>query len=129
MFTLDQILAAHARVKSGADFPRYIQDLKALGVACYTHRVADGLVRYEGTDGQQLAGQPKWETRAIAVQPGVDQLKKALLAHQEGYSSYQTFCAEAAQLGVEKWVVDLQRMCCTYYSSEGEELLTEAIPE
>lgn len=27
MFTLDQIKAAHNKVKSGADFPAYIQDL------------------------------------------------------------------------------------------------------
>jgi hypothetical protein len=30
MFTIEQIDQAHSKVKSGADFPKYIQDLKNL---------------------------------------------------------------------------------------------------
>lgn len=32
MFTIEQIKEAHSKVKSGADFPNYIQDLIILGV-------------------------------------------------------------------------------------------------
>lgn len=32
MFTIQQIKDAHSKVKSGADFPAYIQDIKKLGV-------------------------------------------------------------------------------------------------
>ena len=32
MFTVNQIKEAHSKVKSGADFPAYIQDIKKLGV-------------------------------------------------------------------------------------------------
>lgn len=35
MFTTEQIHAAHSKVKSGADFPNYIRDLKQLGVVYY----------------------------------------------------------------------------------------------
>lgn len=42
MFTLDQIREAHAKVKSGADFPHYIQDLIVLGVQKYDIFVHDG---------------------------------------------------------------------------------------
>ena len=35
MFTIAQIKEAHSRVKSGADFPTYIQDLIELGVKGY----------------------------------------------------------------------------------------------
>ncbi|MGB4398918.1 MAG: DUF1398 family protein [Daejeonella sp.] len=38
MFTAEQIKAAHSKVKSGADFPAYIQDIKALGVTGYENR-------------------------------------------------------------------------------------------
>jgi uncharacterized protein YbcV (DUF1398 family) len=31
MFTLEQIKQAHSKVKSGADFPKYIQEIKILG--------------------------------------------------------------------------------------------------
>ena len=32
MFTIQQIKDAHSKVKSGADFPQYMQDIIALGV-------------------------------------------------------------------------------------------------
>ena len=32
MFTIEQIKNAHAKVKSGADFPTYVQNLIKLGV-------------------------------------------------------------------------------------------------
>ena len=32
MFTVEQIKAAHSKVKSGADFPSYIKEIKSLGV-------------------------------------------------------------------------------------------------
>ena len=47
MFTLDQIKAAHSQVKSGADFPKYIQDIGKLGVLKYEHFVADGHTTYK----------------------------------------------------------------------------------
>ena len=42
MFTIDQIKEAHSKVKSGADFPQYVQDLIKLGVIHYTTYVRDG---------------------------------------------------------------------------------------
>ena len=35
MFTLKQIKAAHSKVKSGADFPKYIADIKKLAVNAF----------------------------------------------------------------------------------------------
>ncbi|MBO9661220.1 MAG: DUF1398 family protein, partial [Chitinophagaceae bacterium] len=35
MFTLEEITAAHAKVRSGSDFPGYIRDLKKLSVKGY----------------------------------------------------------------------------------------------
>ncbi len=42
MFTVEQIKTAHSKVKSGADFPAYIQDINKLGVASYETFVTDG---------------------------------------------------------------------------------------
>jgi hypothetical protein len=42
MFTVEQIKTAHGKVKSGADFPAYIQDIKKLGVTSYETFVTDG---------------------------------------------------------------------------------------
>jgi hypothetical protein len=35
MFTVEQIKASHSKVKSGADFPSYIEEIKVLGVTHY----------------------------------------------------------------------------------------------
>ena len=41
MFTLEQIKSAHSKVKSGADFPNYVQDIIKLGVIFYETHVSD----------------------------------------------------------------------------------------
>ena len=35
MFTIKQIEEAHSKVKSGAEFPNYIQDIKEIGVVAF----------------------------------------------------------------------------------------------
>ena len=35
MFTVEQIESAHEKVKSGADFPHYIQEIKKIGVLSF----------------------------------------------------------------------------------------------
>lgn len=49
MFTVEQIKAAHSKVKSGADFPSYIREIKALGVTHYEAYVTDGHIDYHGS--------------------------------------------------------------------------------
>ncbi len=48
MFAIEQINTAHSKVKSGADFPAYIQDLKKIGVQAYESFVSDGHTVYYG---------------------------------------------------------------------------------
>jgi Protein of unknown function (DUF1398) len=48
MFTVEQIKAAHSKVKSGADFPNYIHEIKELGVIYYEAFVIDGHTDFYG---------------------------------------------------------------------------------
>lgn len=128
-FDLAQISAAHSKVKSGADFPSYIQALKALGVTAYEHFVANGEVTYHGNNGHVVSALAKWEKKEIAQIGDVEHLKASLKIHQAGKTDYFTFCQESAQAGVEKWRVDTQKMTCGYYDGKGNELLIEKIPE
>jgi uncharacterized protein YbcV (DUF1398 family) len=50
MFTVEQIKAAHSKVKSGADFPSYIKEIKSLGVTHYEAYVTDGHIDYHGAN-------------------------------------------------------------------------------
>lgn len=128
MFTLEQTRAAHAKVKSGADFPAYIRELKTLGVSSYTTYVADGHNEFTGTDGSKLVTASKYEPLTIAPVPDDVLFRRDLRAHQQGASDYFTFCQQAAAHGVQYWVVRMDKMTCTYFAVDRREVLVEVIP-
>ena len=128
MFTLDQIKSAHSKVKSGADFPAYIQELIQLGVLRYETFVADGHTLYRGAEGFTLQTEAKYPALSLAATSNKEQFISDLQNHQQGNTDYPTFCNDCAKSGVEKWLVDTQAMSCTYYDSAGKELLIESIP-
>ena len=128
MYTIEQIMTAHAQVKSGADFPKYIQDLKAMGVVRYETFVADGHTIFYGPDAYCIQSEAKYASIAIAEVGEQEQFIHLLRLHQKGGSDYMTFCNDAARSGVEKWVVRLDAMSCTYFDKAGHEILVENIP-
>lgn len=128
MFTISDIKAAHSKVKSGAEFPAYIQDLIALGVTRYTTFLEDGHTEFNGADGYTIQTPTQGNVRRIAATTDNDAFVSRLKAHQQGQSDYLTFCNEAAAYGVEKWVVVMQEMTCSYYDLDGKAMLEEKIP-
>lgn len=129
MFTIDQIKAAHSKVKSGTDFPAYIKEIKALGVASYETFVDNGRTDYYSTEGFTAASPAKYETLTIADQTNAEQFKTDLKAHQQGQSDYPTFCNQCAEHGIYKWEVRMEEMTCTYFDKAGNEVLMEQIPQ
>jgi uncharacterized protein YbcV (DUF1398 family) len=128
MFTIEQIKTAHSKVKSGADFPAYIQEMKSLGVNAYEHFVADGHIQYYGTNDFTIAAAAKWPAMQVAETGFAEKLNHALAIHQQGQTDYPTFCKQSAEAGVEKWIVDIMKMTCIYYDKANNEMLVEAIP-
>lgn len=128
MFTIAQIKQAHSKVQSGADFPAYIQEIKALGVTGYEAFVSDGRITYFGVNNYQTAAEPKYPELAIAEPSDKEQFKADLKAHQQGNTDYLTFCNDCAKSGIEKWVIVMDEMTCTYYDKAGNEILAEMIP-
>jgi uncharacterized protein YbcV (DUF1398 family) len=128
MFTVEHIKAAHSKVKSGADFPAYIQDLKNLGVTYYETFVVDGHTDYYGENSYKTTSPAKYEKKAIAPGTSENEFKADLKAHQDGKTNYPTFCNDAAESGIEKWAVSMGEMTCTYYDKAGNKILVEAIP-
>lgn len=129
MFTVEQIKGAHSKVKSGADFPAYVKEIKALGVTHYEAYVADGHIDYHGA-GDYIAKVPaKYAPLVIADTTDIEQFKRELLAHQQGKTDFLTFIKMCATVGIEKWVIRMDKMTCTYYDKAGNEILVEAIPE
>lgn len=128
MFTIEQIKAAHSNVKSGADFPNYIKDIKQLGVIAYDTFVADGRADFLGKENHKASMPAKYEKLFVYATADVDQFKSDLKLHQQGKTDYTTFCSDCAKSGVAKWSVSLIDMNCTYYDALGNALYVEAIP-
>ncbi len=129
MFTAEQIKDAHRKVRSGADFPAYIQELKKLGVRYYEMFVADGQTEYYGANEYRTASPAKYTILVIAEIPDEAQFKTDLKAHQEGQTDYLSFCACTAKSGIEKWAICMEEMTCTYYGKAGKKILVEKIPQ
>lgn len=128
MFQLQDIYQAHAKVKSGADFPSYVRDLVQLGVMKYDTFVGDGHEIFYGDDRYSVESGPVYEALPVAGQGNPEGFIRILKEHQQGLTDYPTFCRQAAENGVEKWTVDLQAMTCTYFDRSGLKMLVEQIP-
>lgn len=128
MFTIEQLKAAHSKVKSGADFPTYIQEIKLLGVTHYVAYVGDGHIDYHGPNHYAVKVPPKYNPLPIADSPNYESFKDGLAAHQQGQTDFPTFIGMCAQFGIEKWAINIDIMTCTYFDKAGNEVLVEEIP-
>ncbi len=127
MFTAEDVKAAHSKVKSGADFPAYIQEIKSMGVTHYECYVSDGHTDYHGENHTAQVA-PKYPEIKIADTVNLDTFIRELKAHQQGQTDYMTFIKMCAETGITKWIIDISAMTCTYYDNEGKKVLEETIP-
>jgi uncharacterized protein YbcV (DUF1398 family) len=128
MFSKAEIDAATAKVRSGADYPRLVQELKSLGVRRYEHIVADGANLYHGDGGHSLRIAHPQDAISVADVSSAEKLKHALSIHQRGETTYAAFCEQAGAAGVARWVSDLGAMTVSYLDNAGNPMLVESIP-
>lgn len=128
MFTVEQIELAHSKVKSGAEFPKYIQDLKEIGVTAFETWVMDSQTEYFGKGNFKTKSKPKYDEIIISNYCDKDKFLEYLKIHQTGETDFFTFCKHCAQTGIEKWQVRLDEMTCIYYDKVGNEILVEIVP-
>ncbi len=128
MFTIAQIHEAHDKVKSGADFPKYIQEIKNLGVIGFETFVVDSHTEYYGKDNFKTQSEAMYENLEINAISNKAEFVERLKIHQRGETDYFTFCNDCAETGIEKWIVSLVEMTCIYYDIDGNEILVEQIP-
>lgn len=129
MFTAEQIKEAHSKVKSGAEFPSYIQEIKTFGVTHYEAYVTDGHIDYHGANNYTAKVSAKYAPLVIADCSKSEEFRAALVAHQQGKTDFLTFIKMCATNGIEKWTVCMDKMTCTYYDKAGNEILVEQIPQ
>ncbi len=129
MFTIQQLKDAYSKVKSGADFPEYIREIKKMGVLYYETFVIDGHTIYSGINDHKAFGKALYETLQIAEILNIEQFKLDIKAHQNGETDYFTFCNDCTKSGIQKWRVCLKNMSCTYYDKAENEILVESVPD
>ena len=128
MFIKEDIQKAESKITNGSDFPRFIKEIKAMGVIRNDVYVSNGLSVYFDSDNEVLQISPEeYPELVVNEESSEEKLTHALEIHQKGETDYITFCKQAADAGVEKWITDLEDMTCTYLNSEGHELLKENI--
>jgi uncharacterized protein YbcV (DUF1398 family) len=128
-FTTEQLKAAHSKVKSGADFPSYIKEIKALGVTHYETYVNDGHIDYHGVSNYTAKVPAKYKMLTVADHANIEKFKTELLAHQQGATDFLTFIRMCAETGIEKWEICMGKMTCTYFDTAGNAIWVEQIPE
>jgi uncharacterized protein YbcV (DUF1398 family) len=129
MFTVEQIKAAHSKVKSGSDFPSYIKEIKSIGVTRYEAYVIDGHIDYHSGNDYTATLPAMYQPLEIADTPKTQEFKAELLAHQQGKTDFLTFIKMCAGTGIEKWKICMDNMTCIYYDKAGNEILIEKIPQ
>lgn len=129
MFTVEQIKTAHGKVKSGADFPSYIKEIKLLGVTHYEAYVTDGHIDYHGASDYTAKVPAKYEPIVVADIVKSEEFKSELVAHQQGKTDFLTFIKMCADYGIEKWQICMNKLTCTYFDKKGNEILVEQIPQ
>ncbi|TKC58658.1 DUF1398 domain-containing protein [Pedobacter hiemivivus] len=125
---LKAIEQEHGKVKSGADFPQYIQAIKKLGVEEFVTYVSDSHTQYFRNNGPQLSSKAKYEPLVVAAVSHKKKFAKYLKMHQAGQTDYLSFCKHCAETGIDRWIVNLSLMTCTYYDQKDQLILTESIP-
>lgn len=128
MFTIEQINQTSKKVKSGADFPRLIQDFKTIGIFSYISHVADGQTEYIGDNNLTVKNEANYPSLKINTISSIIKLKQVLFIHQQRQINYPTFCKQAAEAGVVKWITHIEEMTVTYVEKDGNILLVETIP-
>ncbi len=128
MFTQEQISSAHAKIKSGADFPEYIRDIRELGVIRFRTHVRDCHSTYYGSDDFLIESAPQYETLDIADELNIEKFKKWLKDNQEWKNTFYEFCHICAESGIAYWIMNLIDITCTYYDLEDNSVLMEVVP-
>ena len=129
MEAVEMIEQEHKKVKSGAGFPDYIKAIKRIGVTAFETWVIDGHTVYFGKDNFRTVSPPKYDKLMISHSVNKEKFVDYLKKHQQGKTDYFTFCTHCAETGIEKWIVNLEKMICTYFDQKNSEIFEEGIPQ
>lgn len=127
MFSLKDIEFLHSQIKSWADFPKYIKDLKNIWVVSYDFFVIDGKSKYFWKNNFFVEWEWIYEKLKINSEIKKDEFIKILQIHQSGWSDFMDFCMQSARCGIAKWIMNLEDLTCSYLDNIWNVVLVEKI--
>jgi uncharacterized protein YbcV (DUF1398 family) len=130
MFTKDQINAATAGARTGADYPKLVRNFRKLGIRSYEHIVSDGSNLYFGDNGHSVP--IAHDQELIPVADSSSLFAREAEAHDfhspAGADVLSGFLRSGREAGIAKWVSDLELMTVTYVDKAGRAVVVEPIP-
>jgi uncharacterized protein YbcV (DUF1398 family) len=102
--------------------------LKNIGVILYEVFVIDWQSSYFWRNNFSILAKPKYEKLEINSLVNKEDFMKYLKIHQNWWSDYMTFCIEASKTGISKWVMDLEKLTCSYVDFVWNMVLVEKVP-
>ena len=127
MFSLERFKELKANVKHRDDFPVFVQALKKTGISYFETFLEDGHADYYTNDGIKVSTAREYAGISLAEKSDNELLEKSIQLFQKDDIDYLTFCNSCAKSGVEKWVVSMGEMSCSYHNKEGDIMFVETI--
>ncbi|TNV21331.1 DUF1398 domain-containing protein [Buttiauxella sp. B2] len=128
MLTTKQIQSFFDTIHTGKDFPYIAAKLKTIGINGYTYLVSSGDSAFYNKQDEIRFLPGRGIARNITPQADPARFSHILRTHQMGKIDFTLFSQQAADAGINLWVVDLIRMNVSYFSLNGYLLHEETIP-
>ena len=126
-FTLEQINAIHDQLGNSETLKLYAQALGDLGVAHADSYVTDGHTDFFDANGHSISSPPTHEILPIADTSDKQEFLHQLDLHESGKTSYLEMSKGLAESGIEKWIIDTQKLTMTFYDKAGNELQIDTL--
>jgi uncharacterized protein YbcV (DUF1398 family) len=120
-------LIKQAKINSKGNFPLLIQEFKNIGVSNFITLVTDGHTEYFDDNNENISIDGNNDL-IISDELNPVIFAERLKLHQNGKTDFPTFCKDCAENGVDNWLVELNKMTCTYFDKAGNKVLEENIP-
>ncbi len=127
-FTIEMVDDIRSKAKTGADYPSEVQALKSIGVVAYDYHVETGITHYFSKERKPIQSKSNGLSAFVSEMASREKLQHILKIHQAGQTDFPTFCKQAGEAGVYKWVADLTQMNVKYVDKMENIIIEESIP-
>ena len=128
-FTIEMIKTLKNDPEIRSSFPKFVQELKKIGVNKYEYLVESGVTKYYDEHENSIFSEDDIKINFINNVSSKEKLEKAIKIHQNGETDFQTFLKQAGEAGIIRWECDLAGMNVIYFDRNSNVIIQEKIPD